>query len=114
MEAGPNPDISEPNGQMSVESFSATLPFGSFETTGRPEEYAWGKAKMAVRERRDEGGAALLIVEVPDDIVGLAVDDWFPLSQGFVQFDRGPSMSALRTAWPTLKMRIIALTEPNQ
>lgn len=111
---GPDPDFVEPGGNTPAESFSACLPFGPFECTDTPEEYAWGKSRAAAREGRDEGGAAILIVDVPDDIIALAVDEWFPLTQGFVQFDRGPSLGALRAAWPRREKRILSFTDPRR
>jgi hypothetical protein len=111
---GPNPDFIEPGGNMPTENFSGCLPFGPFECTERPEEYAWGKARAAAREGRDEGGPAILIVDIPDDIIALAVDAWFPLSQGFVQFDRGPNLEALLTAWPGLEKRVMPFTDPRR
>src|SRR5437016_8026623 len=86
--AGPDPDFIEPGGMTPAENFSACLPFGPFECTRTPEEYAWRKAETALREGRDEGGAAVLLMDVPDAVITLAVDEWLPLSQGFVQFDR--------------------------
>ena len=38
----------------------------------------------------------------------------FPLSQGFVQFDRGPSLAALLAAWPGLEKRIMPFTDPRR
>lgn len=113
LETGPNPDFIEMGGDSPAENFSACLPFGPFECTERPEEYAWGKSRAAVHEGREEGGPALLIVDVSDDIIALAVDAWFPLSQGFVQFDRGPPLDALRTAWTRLEKRIVPFTDPR-
>jgi hypothetical protein len=111
---GPSPDFIEPGGNVPAENFSACLTFGPFECTERPEEYAWGKARAAVREGRDEGGPAMLIVDVPDEIIALAVDEWMPLSNGFVQFDRGPSLAALLAAWPGLdKKRIMPFSDPH-
>jgi hypothetical protein len=111
---GPDPEFIEPGGNTPAENFSACLTFGPFECTNKPEEYAWGKAKTAAREGREEGGPAVLIVDTPDDIIALAVDAWFPLTQGFVQFDRGPSLEALLTAWPLLEKRIMPFTDPLQ
>ncbi len=108
---GPDPDFVEPGGNAPAESFSACLPFGPFECTDTPEQYAWGKSRAANSEGRDEGGPAIVIVDVPDDIIVLAVDAWFPLSQGFVQFDRGPSLTALLAAWSRLEKRIILFTD---
>ena len=82
LERGPDPDFIEPAGNTRAENFSACLPFGPFECTDRPEEYAWGKARAAAREGRDEGGHALLIVDVPDGIIALAVDESVPPESG--------------------------------
>ncbi len=113
-QGGPNPNFIEPGGNTPAENFSACLPFGPFECTDKPEEYAWGKSRTASREGRDEGGAAILIVDVPEDIIALAVDEWFPLSQGFVQFDLGPCLTALLTVWPNLEKRVLSFTDPFQ
>jgi hypothetical protein len=40
---------------------------------GRPEDYARGK----VGRFPDEGGPVILAVDVPDDIVQRAANDWF-------------------------------------
>jgi hypothetical protein len=114
LSGGPNPDFVERGGNTPAEDFSACLPFGPFECTDTPEQYAWGKSRAAIGEGRDEGGPAILIVDVPDDIIALAVDEWFPLTQGFVQFDRGPSLTALLAAWPKLEKRIIPFTDPSR
>ena len=110
-DAGPDPDYIEPGGRECAEGFWACLAFGPFDCSGRPEQYAVGKDRAAVEEGRDEGGPAILIFDVPDDVVELAVDDWFPLSQGFVQFDRGIPLTALRGRWKNLKRRVIAFQD---
>jgi hypothetical protein len=112
--SGPAVDFIEPGGVSPAENFSACLTFGPFECTEKPEVYAWGKTKAAALEGRDEGGQAILIVDIPDDIIALAVDAWFPLNQGFVQFDRGPSMEALLAAWPRLEKRIMPFMDPRR
>lgn len=38
-------------------------------------------------------------MEIPDAIVHLAVSDWFPISQGLVQFDHGAGLEELIAAW---------------
>jgi hypothetical protein len=65
---------------------------------GSVEDYARGKS----REFPDEGGPVILVVDVPDDIVRKAANDWFPLSQGLVQFDHGFGLEELLQAWPDL------------
>lgn len=105
---GPDADYVEPGGIVTAENFSACLPFGPFTASGRPETYAVNKNEAVVRDGRDEGGPAILIMDVPDDIIDLAVDEFLPLSQGFVQFDPGPALDALLAAWPTLEMRTMS------
>ena len=69
---------------------------------GKPEDYARGKASAFPAE----GGAAILIVVVPDDIVQRALNEWFPLSQGLVQFDFGAGLEELLAVWPALTKEI--------
>jgi len=73
---------------------------------GKPADYARGKAK----EFADEGGPVMLVVDVPDDIVQGAVNDWYPLSQGLVQFDPGAGLEELIAAWATLSKEIRSVT----
>lgn len=68
---------------------------GSVPLFGSPEDYARGKAK----EFPDEGGPVILEVDVPDNVVHKAVSEWFPLSQGLVQFDLGAGMEELLDIW---------------
>lgn len=104
--AGPDPDFVEPGGGR-AEAFSTYLESGPF-LLGTPEEYAHRKAAAFP----GEGGAAILAVDVPDEIVALAVSEYFPLSQGFVQFDEGAGLEKLRAAWPELTkiIRILSST----
>ncbi len=60
-----------------------------------------------------EGGPAMLGVDVPDDIITLAVDEkYFPMGQGFVQFDEDAGLEELRENWPNLRRRVISLECP--
>ena len=104
---GPDPSFVEPSGGARAESFSTYLERGPF-LFGTPEEYACGKAA----DFPDEGGAAILVVDVPDEIIALAVNEWFPLSQGLVQFDEGMSLGELLAAWPTLRKEIRSVECP--
>ena len=70
---------------------------------GRPEQYARSKAA----EFPNEGGPVILIVEVPQHIIARAINDWFPLSQGLVQFDPGAGLEELLAAWPSLSKRTV-------
>lgn len=105
--SGPDPDFREPGGAR-AESFSTYLESGPF-VLAPPEKYARDKAALFP----DEGGPAILKVDVPDDIVALAVDELhFPLSQGLVQFDEGAGLEELRAAWRTLHKQIVPVESP--
>jgi hypothetical protein len=70
----------EPGGGTSAEGFSTFLQSGPFPL-GTPAEYARRKAAGFPNER----GPAILAVDVPEDIIALAVDEVYcPLSQGVV------------------------------
>jgi hypothetical protein len=69
---------------------------------GTPEKYARGKAS----EFPDEGGPVFLVVDVPEVIVMRAVNEWFPLSQGLIQFDPGFGLEKLVAAWSMLEKQI--------
>jgi hypothetical protein len=105
---GPDPDFIEPGGGTRAEGFSTCLESGPFPL-GTPEEYARRKATAFP----NEGGPAILAVDVPDDIIALAVDEaYFPLSQGVVQFDEGAGLEELRAAWPTLPKQVVSVGSP--
>ncbi len=76
---------------------------------GSPEEYALRKAAAFP----NEGGPVMLAVDVPDDIIALAVDEEFlPLSQGVVQFDQGAGLEELLAVWLTLAKQIRVVGNP--
>lgn len=97
LEFGPDPRFREPGGQASDDGFSMNLESGPF-LFGTPEDYARGKAK----EFPAEGGPVILVIDVPEEIVRKAANEWFPLSQGLVQFDPGSGLEELVAAWPEL------------
>src|SRR5262245_59995767 len=101
LQGGPNAQFAEPGGQAWEDGFSMRVEAGPF-LFGRPAEYARGKAK----EFPDEGGPVILAVDVPDEIVQKAVNEWFPLSQGLIQFDPGAGLEELMAAWATLTKQI--------
>jgi hypothetical protein len=105
LQRGPDPQFQEPGGQAWDDGFSMNVGTGPFHFGG-PDEYARGKA----REFPDEGGPVILAVDVPDAIVHKAVNEWFPLSQGLVQFDHGAGLEELAIAWPTLAKGIRSVT----
>jgi hypothetical protein len=108
MAQGPDPDFVEPGRGARAESFSTVLEGGPFHL-GTPEAYACHKAAGFP----NEGGAAILAVDVTDDIITLAADPvFFPLSQGIVQFDAGAGLEELRSAWSALAKEIIPVECP--
>ncbi len=104
---GPDPDFIEPGSGTKAENFSTYLEQGPFLLLP-PEAYACGKAAAFPQE----GGPVILAVDVPDDIIALAVDEFFPLSQALVQFDPGRGLEELRAAWPTLRKEIRSVAPP--
>jgi hypothetical protein len=107
MAQGPDPDFVETGGGTPAEGFSMCLESGPFPL-GTPQEYARRKAAGFP----DEDGPAILAVDVPDDIIALAVDEYLPLSQGVVQFDEGAGLEELQAAWSTLPKQIRAVECP--
>ena len=97
IDLGPDTRFREPGGQATGDGFSMYLETGPFHF-GSPDEYAHGKAS----EFPDEGGAVILVLEVPREIVETAATEWFPLSQGLVQFDPGSGLEELEAAWPDI------------
>ncbi len=91
---GPDPRFREPGGLATEDGFSMYLDHGPF-LFGDPEEYARSKA----REFPDEGGPIIIQLQVPNEIVQKAATEWFPLSQGLVQFDLGSGLEELLAAW---------------
>jgi len=102
---GPNPRFRERGGAGWNDGFSMTLEDGPFPF-GKPEDYAVGKAM----EFPDEGGPVILVVDVPEEIVDQAANEWFPLEQGLVQFDVGAGLEELMDAWANLFKEIRSVT----
>jgi hypothetical protein len=94
---GPNPRFRESGGRATEDGFSMYIEAGPF-LLGTPMDYARGKAN----EFPDEGGPVILAIEVPDDFVQKATTEWFPLSQGLVQFDSGAGLEELIAAWSAI------------
>ncbi len=102
----PDPQFLEPGGQAWEDGFSMSLESGPF-LFGTPEEYARRKAAAFP----DEGGPAILEVDVPEEIVARAANQWFPLSQGLVQFDRGAGLEELIADWKALEKRLVDVSD---
>jgi hypothetical protein len=104
---GPDPDFVEPLGGARADGFSTCLECGPFPL-GTPKDYACHKAALFP----NENGPAILAVDVPDDIIALAVNSYFPLSQGVVQFDADAGLAELGAAWPSLNTEIRSVECP--
>ncbi len=104
---GPDPDFIEPGGGAKAEGFSMCLENGPFPL-GHPADYAYAKS----RQFPAECGAAIVAVDVPDQIIALAVTPFFPLTQGLIQFDSGAGLEVLRAAWPGLTKDIRSVECP--
>ncbi len=93
-----------------AEGFSTFLESGPSDPSlfSTAKEYACRKAANFP----DEGGPAMLRVDVPDEIIDLTVDEYFPRSQGLVQFDRGTGLEELQSAWGQLPKEIRLVEAP--
>jgi|ERR1017187_777521 hypothetical protein len=94
---GPDADFMEPGGADPARGFS-TYPAGGPVSVGTPEQYAVGKAKLFP----NEGGPAIVEIEVPQDIIDLAID-----AGGEIRFEPGFGLEVLQHAWPGLTKRIV-------
>lgn len=95
---GPNPNFKEPGGFDPAGGFSTARPEGPFPT-GSPEILAHGKAAIFP----DEGGPAIIEIEVPESIVAVAD------LESEVRFIPGFGLEELLTIWADLSKRIIEL-----
>jgi hypothetical protein len=97
---GPNPNFQEPGEILTrAEGFSTAAPEGPF-LYGSPALYAARKAALFP----DEGGPAILEMEVPWEIADLAITEAGP---GDVRFVPGYGLEELLAAWPSLPKRIL-------
>jgi hypothetical protein len=94
---GPDPNFLEPGGLEKAGGFSTAPSHGPYPY-GDPREVAARKAALFP----DEGGPAVLEVEVPETIVALAID-----VVAEIRFEPGFGLEELCVAWPTLPKRIL-------
>jgi hypothetical protein len=94
---GPNPNFLEPGSQEKAGRFSAAPLEGPFPV-GTPEFYAERKAALFP----DEGGPAVLEIEVPE-VIAQRTDD----TGGEYRFLPGYGLTELLQAWPSLPKRIL-------
>jgi hypothetical protein len=98
---GPDPNFQEPGDDQRAEAFWTSLQCGPFPE-GTPQEYALGKAALFP----DEGGPAILVLDVPDDLIALTDQVFYPLRWGVVAFEEGRGLEELLAAWPTISKQI--------
>src|ERR1700730_966335 len=67
---GPDKDFQEPGAFEKAGGFSTAPPHGPYQF-GDPREFAVGKAALFA----DEGGPAILEIEVDEEIVALAINE---------------------------------------
>ena len=100
---GPNLDYIESGGSIPSDEFSTLLEDARTDVVGAVVEYAIKKAKNFP----DERGPAVLVIDVPDEIVDLTFDEYLPRSQGLAQFDRGgEALRLLQETWHDLPKHI--------
>lgn len=97
LDVGPDPRFLEPGGFPTEDGFSMYLEQGPFHF-GTSEEYAISKH----RQFPNEGGPVILVLDIPEEVVNQSASDWFPLSQGLVQFDIGAGLEELLGIWPEI------------
>ncbi len=94
---GPDPGFLEPDGLLIAGGFSTAPPHGPYDS-GDPRVAASSKAALFP----DEGGSAILEIEVPEEIVVLAID-----MSTEIRFQPGIGLEELCAAWPTIPKRIL-------
>jgi hypothetical protein len=97
MKSGPDPKFREPNSFYLAEAFSMAPLKGPF-SLGSPEVVAAGKAALFP----NEGGPAILEIEMPDHLIASATD---LVSE--VRFAPEKWLKELVAAWASLEMRIV-------
>lgn len=94
---GPNPNFLEPSGFEKAGGFSTAPPHGPYPY-GDPRVAASKKAALFP----DEGGPAILEIEIPEEIIALALDE-----VAEIRFQPGLGLEELCQAWPVLRKRIL-------
>ena len=92
---GPDPNLVV--GGDTAYGLSTAPPEGPFPL-GAPEDYARGKARLFPQE----GGPAILEIDVPEPIVSLTVHPG-----GEVWFGPGFGLEELLAAWPLISKRVV-------
>jgi hypothetical protein len=94
LQNGPDPKLVV--GGDTVEGLSTALPHGPYPL-GDPRDYALGKARLFPQE----GGPAILEIDVPESIAALALHP-----DGEVWFGVGFGLEKLLAIWPRITKRV--------
>lgn len=97
MRHGPNPNFTEPGGLDPARGFSTCPAQGPFPC-GTPADYAARKTTLFP----NEGGPAIIEMEVPRDLADLAID-----AGGEIRFEPGFGLDELRNAWSVIAKRMV-------
>ena len=101
LQTGPDPQFLEPGAVRTREKFGFSMArIKETYDLGGPEAYARSKAQNFPQE----GGPALMEVEVPNSIVMLGIRS----AHEEVRFETGRGLHELMQAWPRLTKRIIS------
>lgn len=95
LQNGPDPNLVV--GGDTANGFSTAPEHGPYPL-GAPEDYARGKARLFPQE----GGPAILEIDVPESIAALAVHPG-----GEVWFGPGFGLEELLAAWPRISKRVV-------
>ncbi len=87
----------EPGASDPARGFSI-YPVGAPVSVGTPEQYAAGKARWFP----NEGGPAVIEIDVPSDIADFGID-----AGGEIRFEPGFGLEELLEAWPQIAKRIV-------
>jgi len=104
MTHGPDIAYHEPGGLGTADGFSCNI-LGGPQPLDTVVRYAQGKSQTF----SNEGGPAILEIDVPAEIVDLADSPWLPVNHGVVQFDEQYGLEELLKVWDTIPKRIIEL-----
>src|SRR4051794_20775683 len=94
---GPDAEFAEPGDPLGKAGGFSTCPAEGPFLLGSPEQYAAGKAALFP----NEGGPAIVEIEVPAEIVESPIDPVID-AVGEIRFEPGAGLERLRAAWPRI------------
>jgi hypothetical protein len=97
LRSGPDAGFVEPGALDQAGGFSTAPPHGPYQF-GDPRDFAKGKAALFP----DEGGPAILEMEVAEEIIALAINEVTE-----IRFQPGSGLEELCVAWASIPKRIL-------